>query len=207
MALAGLILAGGVGRRWGGPKAWASLPDGRSFLEACAATLREAGASPIGATLPHGSSDPEIAALEVVVLPRRGLDMLGSIREGLAKMLEERRWSLLAILPVDHPLVHPDTVTILANTPSSAAVPTFRGKHGHPVCLSREMAEAVVSKSLPGSSLREILRSVAVVDVPVGDPAVVANCNTPDAFAMALRAVHGRDGLAPGTPTRLKTQN
>ncbi len=33
---AGLILAGGAGRRFGGPKAFARLPDGRTFLEACA---------------------------------------------------------------------------------------------------------------------------------------------------------------------------
>jgi CTP:molybdopterin cytidylyltransferase MocA len=207
MALAGLILAGGAGKRWGGPKAWAALPDGRSFLEACVAALREAGSSPIVATLPCGSSDPQIPALNVVALPHQGLDMLGSIRVGLVRILEVARWSSLAILPVDHPLVCSDTVTALAATPSSAAVPTFNTKRGHPVCLSRTVAEAIVSRSLPGSSLREILRSVTAVDVPVGDPAVIANCNTPDALAMALRALHSRAEAVPGTPTCPETQN
>ena len=207
MALAGLILAGGAGKRWGGPKAWATLPDGRSFLEACVATLREAGASPIVATLPCGSSDPQITALEVVVLPRHGLDMFGSIRVGLARILEVAHWSSLAILPVDHPLVRSDTVTALAATPSSAAVPTFNAKRGHPVCLDRTVAEAIVSRSLPGSSLREILGSVAAVDVPVSDFAVIANCNTPEALAMALRTLHSRAKAELGTATRPKTQN
>ena len=34
-----VILGGGEGKRWGGPKAWAPLPDGRSFLEACASPI------------------------------------------------------------------------------------------------------------------------------------------------------------------------
>ena len=49
---AGLILAGGEGKRWGGPKAWATLPDGKTFLEACFGALRESGGNPIVATLP-----------------------------------------------------------------------------------------------------------------------------------------------------------
>ena len=61
--IAGLILAGGVGSRFGGPKAWAVLPDGRTFLDACVASLLGAGADPVVATLPPGSKDPEIDGL------------------------------------------------------------------------------------------------------------------------------------------------
>ncbi|MCJ7755109.1 MAG: NTP transferase domain-containing protein, partial [Thermoanaerobaculales bacterium] len=67
--LAGLILAGGEGRRFGGPKAWALLPDGRTFLEACVMALHEADAVRVAATLPHESVDPEIPGLLALPLP------------------------------------------------------------------------------------------------------------------------------------------
>ena len=207
MALAGLILAGGAGKRWGGPKAWARLPDGRSFLEACAMTLREAGASPVVATLPHGSDDPHIAGLEVVVLPREGLDMFASLLTGLESLLDNESRHPFVVLPVDHPLVSPSTVVALAKADSAAAVPTFHRKHGHPVLLSRNAAEDIVNQRYGGSTLRDVLGSLHPAAVPVDDPAVIANCNTPEALASALRAVQSRTETFTGRPARPKTQN
>ena len=99
--LAALILAGGAGRRWGGPKAFARLPDGRTFLEACAETLGAAGASPVVATLPPGSSDPRIDGLEVIALEEAGLDMFGSLLVGLGQLVNAPDWRVVAVLPVD----------------------------------------------------------------------------------------------------------
>lgn len=184
--LAGLILAGGEGSRFGGPKAWARLPDGRSFLEACAMSLREAGASPIVATLPPGSADPCIDGLQALPLPERGLDMFTSLLIGVRSVSGDPDWQRLAVLPVDHPLVRPGTVRELAAARGVAAVPSFGGKHGHPVCLARSLVDQLKFGELEGRNLREALRSVARVEVDVGDPGVIANCNTPAALAAAL---------------------
>ena len=102
--LAGLILAGGEGRRFGGPKAWARLPDGRSFLEACSASLVGAGASPVLATLPPESGDPVIVGVQPLVLPEAGLDMFASLKVGLTRLIQTEDWDCVALLPVDHPL-------------------------------------------------------------------------------------------------------
>ena len=184
--LAGLILAGGEGTRWGGPKAWALLPNGESFLDACAMTLREAEASPIVATLPPGAEDPQIDGLDVLVLPESGMDMFGSLRAGLDRLVEAPTWQVVAVLPVDHPLVRPETVTELAAAAGPAAIPSFNGKHGHPICLARTVAESVARGDVAGPTLREVLRAVGAVSLPVDDPGVVANCNTPEALADAL---------------------
>jgi len=184
--LAGLILAGGEGRRWGGPKAWATLPDGRTFLESCFEILRTAGARPVVATLPPGADDPGLDGLVTVALPEPGLDMFASLVTGLGRLMEHPDWRIVAILPVDHPLISPSTVTALANTTARAAIPSFNGKHGHPVCLARSVVEAIVEGKLTGPTLREILRSVDAEDVTVDDPGVITNCNTPDALATAL---------------------
>ena len=184
--IAGLILAGGEGKRWGGPKAWAELEDGRTFLEACAATLHGAGASLVVATLPPGTDDPGINGLMAVPLPSSGLDMFASIKVGLDRLMDFREWGNAALLPVDHPLVTAGAVTALLNTKMPAAIPSFRGKHGHPVCLDRDVAVGIVEGRYPGPTLREVLREVGAVDVEVDDPGVVANCNTPEALKKAL---------------------
>ena len=185
---AGLILGGGEGRRFGQPKAFAKLDDGRTFLEACLGILREAGVGPIVATLPPGTDDPGYDGLMAVALPTPGLDMFASIKIGLGRLMVFSEWESAALLPVDHPLVSANAVTALLNTTVPAAIPSFRGKHGHPVCLARSEAEKIVGGVLPGPTLREVLREVGAVDVEVDDPGIVSNCNTPEALRAALRA-------------------
>jgi len=184
--IAGLILAGGEGSRFGGPKAWALLPDGRTFLEACTASLRGGGAASVVATLPPGSDDPQIEGLDVVPLPEPGLDMFASLRIGLERLLEEADWARVALLPVDHPLVKSATIATLARSESAAAIPRHRDKHGHPVIIDRASAKKIVSGERQGPTLRQVLKEIAAVDVEVDDPGAVANCNTPGALARAL---------------------
>jgi CTP:molybdopterin cytidylyltransferase MocA len=114
-AFAGLILAGGTGERFGGPKAFARLPDRRSFLDCCAATLATAGAQPIVATLPPGAASLAHAGLDPLVLPERGLDMFASLRLGLGRLLADPGWAVVAVWPVDHPLVTAATVRELVS--------------------------------------------------------------------------------------------
>jgi len=184
--VAGLILAGGAGARFGGPKAWALLPDGRSFLEACAESLRTAGVAPMAATLPPGSCDSTIAGLVGVPLPEAGLDMFASLRIGLRRLVGEEGWNRVAVLPVDHPLVRPETVAVLVEANASVVIPSFRGKHGHPVVIDRSSAEAIASGLDEGPTLRVVLRGIGAADIEVDDPGAVANCNTPDALEKAL---------------------
>ena len=188
--LAGLILAGGEGTRWGGPKAFAKLGDGRTFLEACTATLVGAGARPVLATLPPGTIDPQIKSLEVITLAEPGMDMFASLVTGLSRLIGTAGWRRVAVLPVDHPLVREATVKILAGSDGPAVVPSFGGKHGHPVSFTRSVADAIVSGVYTGPTLRDVLREVGALDTAVDDPGVIANCNTPAALRKALEAAN-----------------
>ncbi len=181
-ATAGLILAGGMGRRFGGPKAFAVLPDGRTFLEACSGTLSEGGVEPVAATLPPGIPASVPSSVIAVPLPKPDLDMFASIRTGTRVLLESPGWSRLILLPVDHPLVRPGTVIELARADADAAIPALKGRHGHPIMISRRIAEAIDDGSLAGPTMREVLRAASAIDVEVDDPGVRANCNTPEAL-------------------------
>jgi molybdenum cofactor cytidylyltransferase len=185
-ALAGLILAGGTGVRYGEPKAFARLPGGETFLARCAAVLVRAGAHPVVATTPPGTGGTEARDAVVVTLPAAGLDMFASLRVGLERALSWPEWQVVAVLPVDHPLVLPATVRALATVGAPAIVPVFRGKRGHPVCLSRSVATGILSGDLPGPTLREALRACGRQDLAVDDRGVTANCNTPAVLAAAL---------------------
>ncbi|MFV2073710.1 MAG: NTP transferase domain-containing protein [Thermoanaerobaculales bacterium] len=191
--IAGLILAGGEGKRWGGPKAFAGLPDGRTFLEACTIVLRAAGAKPVVATLPPGTPDPGIEGLEGLALPEPGLDMFGSLCRGFGRLAELADWEAVVVLPVDHPLVQPVTVKALAAAGVEAVIPSFGGKHGHPVCLRRNVAESIVAGESEGPTLRDVLRAYEATDLVVDDPGVVANCNTAEALAAALDRLRERN--------------
>ncbi len=74
----------------------------------------------------------------------------------------------------------------LAADHSPCTVPVFRGKRGHPVCLTRAVAMAIVLEELPGPTLRDALRAAGRHDVVLDDPGVVANCNTPEQLRQAL---------------------
>jgi CTP:molybdopterin cytidylyltransferase MocA len=184
--VAGLILAGGAGERYGGPKAFATLPDGRTFLAACAQLLAAGGAAPLLATLPPGTSTPAVGDLEALVLPAPGLPMFDSLRLGLAQLLAHSAWNAVVVLPVDHPLVAPETVTALARCEDDAVLPSHQGKHGHPVMLSRRVADRIASGAFVGPTLREVLRAVGARVLVVEDPGITANCNTPAALAAAF---------------------
>ena len=187
---AGLVLAGGAGQRYGTPKALAVLPDRRSFLDACVALLAEAGAAPILVTLPSDVAELSDAVFTSCHLSAPGLAMFDSLRLGLTRLCEAPGWERVVVLPVDHPLVRAESVRALAAVEAPAALPLFAGRHGHPVLLARATAARIVTGELPGPTLRTVLRTVGAVDVPVTDPGVRANCNTPEAVAAAWSARH-----------------
>lgn len=187
-----MVLAGGEGRRFGGPKAFARLPDRRTFLEACGEILVEAGARPVAATLPPGDTADGIPGVRPMPLPETGLDMLSSLRWGLRHLISEPEWAAVIMLPVDHPLVSTKTVVMLAEVDAPVVIPTFGGKHGHPILLSRDVAEGIARKEINGVTVRDVLGSVGAVDVEVDDPGVIANCNTPEALRDAIKILNSQ---------------
>lgn len=167
----------------------ASLPDGRTFLGACVAALVAAGAEPVVVTLPARLEITVPGGVESIRLPSDGLDMLASLRLGAAEVLSRPAWSRLVVLPVDHPLVLPATISALAAVAAPAVLPVFGGRGGHPVVLERKLVERLVADPAAGPTLRDVLAQVEVVRLEVTDGGVTANCNTPNALAVALRRV------------------
>jgi CTP:molybdopterin cytidylyltransferase MocA len=121
--------------------------------------------------------------------------MFASLKAALVRVNHFPDWEKATLLPVDHPLITRDAVVTLVRANAPAAIPSYRGKHGHPVCVARSVVERIVGGELTGPTLRDVLRTVGAADVPVDDVGVISNCNTPDALREALSSVYG-----PPTP-------
>jgi molybdenum cofactor cytidylyltransferase len=184
-----VVLAGGHGRRFGSPKAWASLPDGRTFLEACCHCLQRAGAEPVVATLPPDGLGSSPAGITTCTLPAPSLPMFDALRMAARLACETTAWEVVVVLPVDHPLVRVETIRALARPAARAILPVYAGRRGHPVALSRAVADGIASGTIPGPTLRDVIRREGWVEVEVADPGIHANCNTPEALTEALEVV------------------
>jgi len=189
MYLSALILAGGRGKRFGRAKAFAELPDGSSFLQTCARCLQDADCSPILATLPEGMGGDRLPSGIFSREVNHDLDMFASICAGIEGLLGFSDWKKLLILPVDHPLILPATCRTLGSSKAEAAIPSYQGRHGHPIMISRKICRDIVRGILPGPTLREVLKSAGAVDVGVDDPGIRANCNTVERLAEALSEI------------------
>lgn len=129
--------------------------------------------------------------------PERG--QFSSIQAGLHDVLGRGRDGAI-LAPVDRPPVVPGTVrtlkhTFLASGPEVwAAVPeTYRDGepiHGHPIVLGREMMEAFL-RAPAESTARDIEHQLQqhVLYIPIDDPRIALNIDTPEAYER-LRAAN-----------------
>lgn len=186
---AALLLSGGGSRRWGGaPKSLLPVR-GRPALGYMAEVALRAGCDPIVAVLGPGQESAESAVVglpvRIVHVPDHPQARTGSIQAGLATVpggLDLLLW------PVDHPLVRPETVSALlaargARGRPSWWVPEFEGRSGHPVVIAANALPQI--RALPvEASLREARPKPPdeLRRLPVDDPGVVANVDTPEAY-------------------------
>jgi len=127
--------------------------------------------------------------------PERG--QLSSLQVGLEEVLNQGRDAAMITL-VDRPPVATATVKFLTSAFEAAllrekwaVVPEYQGKHGHPILADREMIEAFLRAPV-SSSAREVehQNEAHIQYVPVDDPYVAANVNTPQEYA-ALAGMPG----------------
>ena len=179
-----VIVGAGAGKRFGGPKAIAKLPDGRRFLDAIAETAMHAGLDPIVAVLPPGvEAFPNV---RVVTNANPDSEQIASVRLGLAQLTNAPVTAAL-LWPVDHPFVQLESVLAVLDgarrTGSPIVVPVHEGRRGHPTFFHRDVWRELMTVADGGA--RAVLRSAPqrVCDVPVPDPGVARDVNTREDLA------------------------
>lgn len=128
------------------------------------------------------------ASLVVNPDPERG--QFSSLQAGLHEVLNRGRDAAMITL-VDRPPVLAGTIVTLKEAferaiPESkwAVVPEYHAKHGHPILAARELIEAFL-RAPATSSAREVEHAhlAKITYVPVKDPLVIANVDTPEQYA------------------------
>lgn len=177
--VAAVILGAGAGTRFGEPKAGATLPDGRRFVDAVAATARDAGCDPIVAVLPPGLPAPA-GTVAVVNADARG-EQVASLRAGLMRLANAPCVGAF-VWPVDHPLVPLEPLLAVLDAAQRTGAPIVRPEydaaHGHPVFFHRDTWRELMT--VPAGGARAVVHAYGAraISVPVRDAGVVRNIDT-----------------------------
>jgi len=199
-SFAGLILAAGESSRMGTDKALLPWPppspgqpqSSETFL---AAAIRSLSLATDFVLVVAGKNEATLAPIayadgaSIVVNPDPERGQFSSLQVGLHEVLNRGRDTAIITL-VDRPPAAAVTVQTLREAYEAsgkdiwAVVPEYAGKHGHPFVAGREMIEAFL-QAPPTSTAREVEHQHHdhILYVPVDDPFVAVNINTPDDYA------------------------
>lgn len=175
----GVIPCSGSSIRMGTPKALLDA-GGLTFVERVIHAHRAGGCSRVLVALPTLDGPVAARAVEagarVVKNPSPADGPIGSLRASL-RVLDDSV-EAISFCPVDHPLLHEDTVNelidVFRRTRAPLVVPTFNGKRGHPVLFGRALFEELLNDALPEGARTVVHRHLdATVSVPVEDEGTV----------------------------------
>jgi len=181
--VAGLVLAAGEGRRFGGPKALVELA-GERLVDRAVRVLREGGCEPVYAVC--GAVTVEVPGATTVVNDDWATGMASSLRAGLAALPGTAEAVVISL--VDQPGVGSDVVARLVgrlNDGHQLVVATYGGQPRNPVGVVRQLWAAASASAVGDEGLRPFIREHpdqvdAVECADIADP---TDIDTPEDLA------------------------
>jgi molybdenum cofactor cytidylyltransferase len=194
--VAGIILAAGRSTRMGRSKALLTTPDGPTFVARLIQTLGSGG---VDAPLVVGRPDDDALRSEVESLGARFVinpdaDAGGQLSSLLAGLDKADRPGIrgVMVIPVDAPMVRPETVSrliaVFTDATGSIVRPRYQDRNGHPVIFSRGVFDDLRHAN-PEIGAKAVLRAHQdeIINVQVDDPGVVADIDTPQDYEKLVR--------------------
>lgn len=185
MKAVAIILAAGEARKMGYSKALIEHEGGKSFLQSLTSTFGKAGCSVIGVIGKDADAvRDQHPAIHLVENERWQDGQLGSVKSGLEVAFEDGA-DIVLIHPVDMPALRASTLKSLIKAMGDsveAIRPEFEGASGFPILLSRGAAERIRDRDSGETTLEGAVRGLQIRRIPVKDPGVVVNINTPETY-------------------------
>jgi nicotine blue oxidoreductase len=179
--VAGLVLAAGAGRRFGGPKAVVEL-DGQRLVDRAARVLADAAVSPV--VVVSGAVPLVVPGAEIVHNKTWHEGIGSSLRAGLSWIAANSSADAAVVLLVDQPGIGPRAVRRLlasGDDPATLAVSTYDGRRSHPVLLGRDHWAGIVASAADDVGARAYLAGRDDVrEVPCADVADDTDLDTPE---------------------------
>lgn len=180
-----IVLAAGESRRFGSPKALASVDDKAAIgrvTQMLAASTVDAVIVVLGANAQ--AIEPQVfnhKKVSIVHNKDYKLGQTSSVQTGFRAVGPGA--SAIMVLPVDCPWVSTATVTAMVayfkeNRPL-LLVPSYQGKRGHPLLLNSVLKETILQLT-PAEGLNTLFNDNPVSVLEVDDPGVLKTFNTPE---------------------------
>ncbi len=193
MNWAAIILAAGRSSRMGSSHKLLEDLHGKPLICHVIDVAQNAKISPVLMVTGYRRADVMALAqgrgVQEVFNPDYAQGMMSSVQSGLRAVPSDREG--VVILLGDMPMVTErhirQTISALEARPNAlAAVPVYQQEWGHPVVIRRGLFEAVMALS-GDHGARSVLKAhlSRVVEVPMDDPAILLDLDTPEALALA----------------------
>ena len=196
--VAAIILAAGVSSRMGKFKPLLPLGN-KTVIEQVVAIFLHAGVGDIRVVLGHKARNVitvlENPAVSWHINDDFQSEMFNSVKVGVGGLRHDS--GSFFILPVDIPLVRPQTLQLLMGSlgedPSKIIYPTFLGKRGHPPLIPRQYAGALARWSGNGG-LKGFLEQYdnRSLEVPVFDEGILMDMDTPEQYGQIAARYENR---------------
>ena len=189
---AGVVPSSGASTRMGRHKGLLEI-DGSTFLQRIVEALREGGCDPVLAVVAEGeealAAEAASAGALVLLNPDPGEGPITSLRIALEAL--DGSVGGVAYLPVDHPMVRPDTVEKLidaaASTGAALTLPMYGSKRGHPAVFAEALFAELRAPALEGGAKTVVYRHLSdALLVDVQDEGVVIDVDTPTVYESIL---------------------
>ena len=184
-----ILLAAGASQRMGQNKQLLPVPD-EPAIRFIIRQILDAGLETLVVVLGANREKirPVLAELPVTIAVNTRPDshMAESVSCGLSEMPDPVTGIMIALC--DHPLVASATYAALNNrytqTPDSILLPVYNGRGGHPTVFPRVLCNAAHD----GIPLNRVVHRHTdhVCRIPVDDPAIVLDMDTPDDYQRVL---------------------
>lgn len=191
MNIVGLLLAAGAATRFGSDKLQHNLPHGVAIAVQAARHLQSAVSRLVAVVRP--GSDLLADTLkqencEIVVCPNAAEGMGASL--ACAVRAAGRADGYLVALG-DMPFVRPSSISAVRDAlagGAALAAPFWRARRGHPVGIAGEFFDELIAlRGDEGAKALLAANSGRLLKIPVGDPGVIRDIDTPADLAPPLR--------------------
>ena len=191
MKIVGLLLAAGSATRFGSDKLRHELPHGVAIAVQAARHLKMELPTVVAVVRPDSPdlfSNLKNEGCEVVIC-ENAAEGMGASLACAAKTAAEADGYLVAL--GDMPFVRRTTIAAVRDALAAGApiaAPYFRARRGHPVGLSRKFLKDLVAlRGDAGAKQLLAEHERSIVKIPVGDPGVIRDIDTPGDLAPPLR--------------------
>lgn len=196
--ISAILLAAGESRRMGGDFKPLLKWGTRTVIGACIDNLKRSRVDEIIVVL--GFRESEIrarlagAGVQFAINRDYSKGMLSSLKTGLPLVSPRCDGVLIAL--VDQPMVGPEAINPLVisfgDYEKRISVPTYEGKHGHPIIISRELEDEIMKLDESDPDGLKVLINAhrhEIQEVPVDSSAVLDDIDLPEDYTRLVAQV------------------